>query len=1082
MSKAKGVIVDFEDLAQSLIQSSLENSVMKVLIKQDKKVSFALMSLVSMLDPAVASMLLAKHSEVILNALNAVDANPFIGLQDLSVHPSRFRQMFRQKINILKNQKDQSELPDQTKKKMFSVFREIILGTPQSNLFEGACLSISSDISSLAALVVVDKYIDGDLPELASDDTLRLICRVLLRVIDEVSPDTTVDYRCQVALMLVLGEAYKRDISVYLAYMKYLTTKERSALESTFINSFMQSGMFDAGIFQHNLKKLIPIESVKDVEEMTKLLKMAEDFEESQDDLARNIRQTMGIQLTLKILQFMHRIPSITFKEMSRCFNELIDSCDDLAEFSLTLVARQLDLPEFGSSLLCELLKSLSGILIELIVLPDTGFRLKQQIFMIITQLIGKADRSESKFLIVLLEKICAECFGVVTEFDVSECLTIQLNSRITRRDDLPSLFRSINLTILEAVESRTNIRVPLMQAINQGAELMMGLLRDQYSKAILTASEVNAIVNIRLGFRELVQNNKSLPLNKAIELDIFLNGLLVPFNNEPQICEELTLLLTRQVLVAYPNMSMLKEAGFTKLVSLIYQWSPSSQKRFTFIDPELFKISYGSENRVLTAEPTAIEMTDYSLDYNYPRLVDLLNVLLNQNLPADTTAKLERRLAKMPLLSKFYAAALANVKNNQLSEEQIFQVMLVGAVATFTTCLPAENPLSTARHTRDQVNVPLINYPAARLKFISPIMQLLTDKTNTNPSLFGRPVADVNAVWECMTPGCKNLVPIGDCGKIAKVGERPNNSSMAQCPGCKQPIGQLGNGGPNLRKVDVDILHKEWQTLKLNDDQQFRPEPVENIEDGWILDKYHETIPSRACAVFIHLVQSLYLLVCKFNQHTFQFPLNPQTEPLVLFVQRDLAILISILEKDSHSVITLLFLALAEAYSQLSNPRNKESLTPQGMRKIFSTIFTRLTASVNNTLGLYLSRKRELNKEGFENSQRQLAFVQGNVSDEELTLQFSQSFLGLNMYLRHLKPKTISQVIDTLRTYGHVPEVEFLLQLYETEAVLQKLRPIISAIQRFGKYLKSRFDSKIKEKEATHSISIKTLIGKTSY
>ena len=262
-----------------------------------------------------------------------------------------------------------------------------------------------------------------------------------------------------------------------------------------------------------------------------------------------------------------------------------------------------------------------------------------------------------------------------------------------------------------------------------------------------------------------------------------------------------------------------------------------------------------------------------------------------------------------------------------------------VGLVLNFVANLPegftysAKSPAQTPQNFQ-----PLLNYPGPEVSKMQVISRFYELSRNTVGTAAG-PI--FTALWECATPKCGYLVPIGDCGNLGH-GTTDNISSV--CLGCKQAIGTLGNGNSNLIRRDLNQALAKFRDHLSRDETPYRPEPkqpnaklADKFDDSWVLMKYYEDISDRSTAIFVNFVQNVIIYGMETNNvlNPFDNLLNLQDRRMTdteKLLKRDYELLRDVLGRDDQSLFEIFNLVFFKIYHEIQSGL-QDAATPRGLR-----------------------------------------------------------------------------------------------------------------------------------------------------
>jgi hypothetical protein len=547
------------------------------------------------------------------------------------------------------------------------------------------------------------------------------------------------------------------------------------------------------------------------------------------------------------------------------------------------------------------------------------------------------------------------------------------------------------------------------------------------------------------------------------------------------------TLLAARSLYSAVPDPSTLKRLGIPWISDRFEEWTDTDETGFFGVD-ETSSVRMSTLRNALR-NLNSEQQTELLSITNFEERLELLNMVLRPNTPKLARDKgLAICRTNFPILAKYIESCIT-VRDVLTEEEEKNMNLLyaIGVVLSLIEGLPPYFLYSVQSLANGQFK-PLVNYPSEELKKSLPIVQLAN-----------RQGADFKAVWECRTPGCGMLIPVGDCGRLGHLGHA---SISSICLGCKRPIGVYAdNRDPNLVQRDLNSVIQRVQNLLMNDEQPFREDPTINegtFDESWILDKYNNSVYTRAEAIFIYLFQAIALLIHRlksnFSGESIHTLVINNINPLRISFNH----LSKQIEKDEESTLLFFVMVISKLDKSLRSNQEQLSRQPQNitrrnhnqadgnsekgiltselkLRRCICETFTQAYSRINGMLGEHSRRKAEVQEETIKIMTRSIAFVQGNQGVEDLK-KLPASVAALWRLILPSKPPKITDIFGLLDAATATPKAKFLRSLIEQKRLLSELPTLLSCLQEFTMYVSQKLDTRLSSSKATRFTLISAL------
>src|SRR3990167_527986 len=514
-----------------------------------------------------------------------------------------------------------------------------------------------------------------------------------------------------------------------------------------------------------------------------------------------------------------------------------------------------------------------------------TAFNLKQEVR-------SAADKVSSTSIVLQadIEKILPKATDTTYMRGFYQYINIKiLVAALPFKEEFVLRDESGQLRVKECVEAMTEI-----------------IQRRLLTQAVITVNSLQAICTMKTAHQSLVDQGLQTIKDSSLEglvramqevWTLIKSGSLGTSTSESSptvtnISNWIELIFLQGLYTAVPSLSNLEKLGLNDVVSHLKKLQQSSDFTFSLRDQQIatkIRESYDliREKGMLPAQvkPRLMGVDKFSIG------TEALNSFFDK-----TTNRKSIQGMIMLLDSSIYREYLLALSNSVVpsAEEQaankdrscFFLEFTVGMVWNLLSNLPPTSfyhKFSMGGVTDPRALskfIAIVNYPSPSVMKYLPVMHFY-DMTRDTPK---NAEAIFTGLWQCTTPDCEYLVPIGDCGRLGHLGQ-DNISTL--CPGCKKPIGQLGEDSePNLRRLDIDEIRTELAVLLQEDEAPFRHEPsfgqkgyTANFDDSWVLAKYSSQITQRSVALFVHLIQNIVYLAAESQT---QAPSSRFTSPLI--------------------------------------------------------------------------------------------------------------------------------------------------------------------------------------------------------
>jgi hypothetical protein len=1013
------------------------------------------------------------------NYSDAINLSPYSRFVSVEINGGNLRSMASKSANMIRSSMHNKK--DGQINEVFNFIKDQAENKIKSHNFlsfkTGSITCVNEADKNLLAAYLFDKYLEQVLENTLDDFVVKLIIQIT-SLINETA--ATKPYNELLNYYVLITEVYLDEILLISQLAQILDSDQKVALENSVRENFDTSGEL---LNREQIEPLLIIPTFKTKEDVQKaicnLSKLQEILSSKTVDRLDTIMKS-GFKLLIGVLEMIYNVKNrddfdyliAEYSNINRT-DAITGQSTSFTEFTLRFIANLNKSESVKYSLYKQTVTDCGSHFLE-VFKSDRQLRPQALLILGMNSYLDCLHELDSQSNIMYLAEACT---SEVDNFDAIKRLNeeIVLVKRKEENKATKGMCKLLNSAIISLIEKHVKPCASANEFVQQCLENISSQFTPDKHPVILSRRELSSFVKLKKLLKSITSSERASKNDQMI-IDQVISK---PFNGTTFDAKQVStsLFLLRSIFNTFKTHQELKSNGFENSSRLILKWSLTRSEDFIFPLPEINQSLLALREHLFTETP---------IHYSTPQPTfyeqsEIFNFLFHTQADRQTLSFASRQLDNVPTTQSLFNENLLG-DGRSAGTAQMRYVML--GVFGLVEILPRECAYSAINFSSGQFR-PMVNYPEQELKRLLPVVQLYEEaraQQARDPRFANDPI--FTELWECTTPNCRSLVPIGNCGQIGHTGDA---RAVGRCLGCNNQIGRIdaqNTANSGLRKVGIQTVIMSVNQLKTTHEHQFRQAPLQkgSFDESWILDIYHKDIKNKQEALFIHVIQTILQLFMVANLERLNrraTRIMTQQNELYEIIANDFNLLVASIGRPVEEILIMIMMTLHQFYRVVSNPSspNFAHATTAGGTRILLAHYFRITTEIRQKIVAdYLAFKSDTTQKATTQMTSWLSYVKSQTS----SLPALSSFLSkAPLLLLNKSHPGIEKILQHLKRQSRRDEHSlFLVKLFDKLPILKDLRRILVVILRLGIEIKKLIDTKMTKEDAKHHFFMNSLLG----